>query len=165
MKEKIINKKIMFFKLDRDIVLKDINDIEILPIDKIDDKYYSFLSIFLNGNPFSKEVMEFVNVIANNFEKKDLKIFYNNIRNLKIKEFDEKKYNHGKKEHSLAYYRSYDITVYISNKNCSSCIYHELFHMSISIKYDKYLFFGFEQTNLVTKKTFGGGINEGYTQL
>ncbi|MBR4178348.1 MAG: hypothetical protein IKR57_03260 [Bacilli bacterium] len=165
MKEKTINKNILFFNLDRDILLKDINDVEILSIDRIRDNYFSDLSIFLYDKPFSNELMEFVNVIVKNFKKEDLKIFYSNIRHLDVKKFDENKYNKGKKNHTLAYYKPYNNTVYISNEINTSGIYHELFHMSTAIKYNKYLFVGFDQTDLVSNKSFGVGINEGYTQL
>lgn len=37
--------------------------------------------------------------------------------------------------------------------------------MSTYMRTDRYLFFGFEQYDLVDKKSFGKAINEGYTQL
>ena len=165
--KKVINNDILFFNLDRDIRLKDINDIERMPEFSLKEEKIKKMYERIKDGEYSDELINFSSVLLNRFDNNDLRIFYNNISFLEIKNYTELKHSKKYKYNLelLGYYKPSNNTIYLSNQKDISFIYHELFHMSTYMRTDRYLFFGFEQYDLVDKTSFGKAINEGYTQL
>ncbi|MDO4369454.1 MAG: hypothetical protein Q4C29_02850 [bacterium] len=121
----------------------------------------------IKKKPFSDKIINFHDVLSNNFKENDLNNFYNNINNLKIYEKSFKLINFvlGKGREGL--YEPVKNKLCIS-KECKddTTLYHELFHMSSSFVKDKLICSGFAQMNSKSNnKTIGVGINEGYTEL
>ena len=121
----------------------------------------------IKKKPFFDKIINFHDVLSNNFKENDLNNFYNNINNLKIYEKSFKLINFvlGKGREGL--YEPVKNKLCIS-KECKddTTLYHELFHMSSSFVKDKLICSGFAQMNSKSNnKTIGVGINEGYTEL
>lgn len=121
----------------------------------------------IEKKPFGNKIINFYDVLSNNFDDNDLNNFYNNINTLKIYEKSFKLINFilGKGREGL--YEPVRNKLCVS-KECKddTTIYHELFHMSSSFVKDKLICSGFAQMNNKShNKTVGVGINEGYTEL
>lgn len=116
---------------------------------------------------FTIQLMFFLNNIHKNFKKKDLHILYNNISSLKFKylknNIDYKKIS----SYVMAAYEVIDNNILFFDDNINDCIDHELFHMASTYSTDDHIFSGFSQIEIKgkLKKSYGDGLNEGYTDL
>lgn len=109
---------------------------------------------------FGEYLVNFSNVVVNNFSKDDLTNFYNNINtvNTKIKNFKLKNFIFN--DNTAATYQARQNLIKLNKTYVEKNIYHELFHMSSSKIINKYkIYCGFRQNNI------GRAINEGYTEL
>lgn len=109
-------------------------------------------------------LINFVNVLKNNFNKEDLRNLYGNINNLIVNVQNTEKY--GVKSKPFAYYTAEENKINASENCIDLSIYHELFHMSSSYKTKDAMYVGFSQ--IVYKNppySIADGLNEGYTEL
>lgn len=91
--KKVINNDILFFNLDRDIRLKDINDIERMPEFSLKEEKIKKMYERIKDGKYSDELINFSSVLLNRFDNNDLRIFYNNISFLEIKNYTELKHS------------------------------------------------------------------------
>ncbi len=144
---------------------KDKFKVYILP--DIEETDTSDINECIDKKELSNVLKEFKSVLESRFQSCDLITFYNNIRTLKIDEFDFESFNNkdANKPNTLAYYKVGENTIFLPNKNNIGTIYHELFHMSNTFRKSNVLFCGFSQHDLLQNTSIAEGINEGYTQL
>lgn len=116
----------------------------------------------ISSKNYSELIKEFITTIEQNFDKKDLSIFYRNINTVEISPKIKNLKNlilHG---NSLGFYNARNNSIQIE---IALSIYHELFHMASTIKTDNVVLSGFKQSIIEKQvQTFGLGLNEGYTQ-
>lgn len=146
----------------------DIDDIEecIIPEEVIPREK---ILIDTDDNIIKRNIELFMKIIEESYQEKDLKLYFHNIKELKI----SSNFNLQRflikilYPNSISSYDSYKNEIMINNKNemnNSACIFHELFHMSSTYKDDDKILVGFSQLNLNNNQSIGNGINEGYTE-
>lgn len=145
----------------RKMKLKKIKKIENTP--KVFPNYSKINYDKLKKLELNKEILEFCKIVLQEFKKKDLSLFFNNINDLKLsskKDMSDKIIGAALPGENII----------IFDENNKYAIYHELFHIISSFVIKNKYFSGFSQghyTNSLLKKgdNYGDGINEGYTQL
>lgn len=147
------------YSLKKDFKPKNINNVtfhdEVVP--KIFDIDLKIPKKFLNY------LLDFIDVLMNNFSKDDLYILYNNLNNLKIKEKNLEFLISMIYKASALYYIENNCII-VSN-NYYLTIFHELFHMASSFYENGICYSGFMQSSKINKLNIGYGMSEGYTQL
>lgn len=165
------------FLSEFNLVKDNPNEIEFISwppqvVSRYDDINYDAIAT----SSFYKEIKEFINILINNFPKENLKMFYNNINELKI---NSNSISYNRKIQSLknlllcmrhddytaATYNSAKNKIKLS-KNDIKPLPHELFHMASSYNdYEKGIIFsGFKQQETRHGRCIGRGVNEGYTE-
>ena len=169
-----VSPRLLLGKIKKRNLNKSIPLHELSVIEKTYDRYIHFNmpSDFvesLSNREYANELKLFASTLINNFNDNDLYNMYLNMDTLTINNFDYDKYNSDSNiAQSLAFYKPLYNELYISDKNGSGAIYHELFHMATSYLAGNFLYSGLEQSTFDEDKVIieiGTGINEGYTQL
>ena len=102
--------------------------------------------------------------MENNFDKEELSVMSNNIKNLKIKEKSLKINNITRKEKACAaYFPNNNKIVIDKDTSFTDSIYHELLHMASTTKNNKCYNVGFCMR--ISTYKFGEKLNEGYTDI
>ena len=104
-------------------------------------------------------VDNFINVIVNNFDDKDLTNFKNNIQTVQIEKvkFESKSI--------IEEYSTFQNTIFYLDEDMLNAIYHELFHLASSVINGSNAYSGFSMYSPKEKVDIGMGLNEGFTQL
>ena len=123
---------------------------------EIVDKELKLEKKYIMSKCFKDELLLFCNTLSNKFKPDDLRLFYNNLKQLKIKKYIFH-------NHIVNCYNAMSNTIKIDKKE-KNVIYHELFHMASSIGTKNRVFIGFRQFDLKECKEIGNGLNEGYTE-
>ena len=109
-------------------------------------------------NKYNEELLHFIIIMTENFPIENVKFFYKNLTNLKVKsQFLLSLIK------SQGFYNCKKNMVVVDSKKAKKVIYHELLHMASSIVMNQY-FTGFFQS-ITNNKRVGNGLNEGYTEL
>lgn len=123
-------------------------------------------SEYILKQQFSSSLITFIQTIQNNFSKKDLNIFYNNINELKISTKNFRLQNLLFQDNTNATYDISKNKILLNKDDYLNSIYHELFHMASSLKKNSIYYSGFCQASLIPSKIFIGiALTEGYTEL
>lgn len=118
----------------------------------------------INDKEYNKELNNFVKTMENNFDKEELSVMSNNIKNLKIKERSLKINNITRKEKACAAYLPNNNKIVIDkDTSLTDSIYHELLHMASTTKNKNCTNSGFRLD--VSCYKFGEKLNEGYTDI
>ena len=107
------------------------------------------------------KISHFISTIKEKMPNYDLTTFFRNLQTLNIITFDDSKI---KRNYNGLYLYSANkiITVYHDD---FSTIYHELYHLSNSYRFNDVTFMGFSQIRYNPISVIGKGVNEGYTAL
>lgn len=148
-----ITKSIKLYKINRALTIVDISNVKKLNIEHFMEKD----KVFINNEKeeMNKYLLNFLNIMNKNFDKKDLKNLYDNIVWVMFKKFNSIKYDGD--------YDPIENLIRYSNKTNSTAIYHELFHLASNPYNNRNSKGGFEYN--FDNIQFGYGLTEGYTEL
>ena len=135
--------------------------INVLPAPLLVKKDNSKVDFARFESKYRKDIEEFYNVLIKNVDEDILISFYNNIKELEIKDNYTKVSKFIKTSNCLGSY-STDNTIEISTAYRKSILFHELLHLSSSCVREDKLYIGFNQ--MLENSDIGRGINEGYTE-
>lgn len=155
-----INHKIIdTYTLHRDYKPKNIKKVNLPP--ELKEEYNQIDINNLVSSKLKDSFIQFSNIMIENFEKKDLINFYNNINTLKT--------SHSSFLLSGNVVGTYDTKqnkIVINENDFSKSIFHELLHMASATYKNGIRYCGFHQSSLKPRiASLGKGINEGYTEL
>ena len=135
--------------------------INVLPAPLLVKKDKSMVDFARFDNKYRKDIEEFYKVLMENVSEDVIISFYDNIKELQIKDNYSKASKYIKTSNCLGSY-STDNTIEISTAYRKSILFHELLHLSSSCVREDKLYIGFNQ--MLTNSDIGRGINEGYTE-
>lgn len=148
------------YKLCRDSKVKSNQKVFITPeIEKKNGKVEGIIC----EEFFRDSVIDFVKVVTENFDEKNLINLYNNASNLVVVKDKMFFMNLVSGTKYYGYYSNSAIGYKEIHSRDIGSVYHELFHMMSSTYYNGVFYDGFQQSN--DKFDIGGGLNEGYTEL
>ena len=110
---------------------------------------------------YRKDIEEFYKILKENVSEDIMINFYDNIKELRIKDYTTKVTKHLYKSKCLGSYSTNNI-IEITNVYRKSILFHELLHLSSSCVREDKLYIGFNQ--ILGNNDIGRGINEGYTE-
>ena len=141
----------------------NVNDIE---YNEISNRKYSEVNYDRLPENIRNEIKIYESRLKNNIDEEYLTNFYNNINTLKVNVKDLKVRNILTNSTAVGYYIPFYNSMKISDEH-KDCIFHELNHLSSSVRIGNKVFSGFSQTIMNGSKriSVGNGINEGYTEL
>ena len=159
------NKKIQRFSLRKRHSTKNVIKVFMPP-----ELKYNYSSVDMEKfatNGYKLAIRRFVRIMETNFSREDLANFYNNFQSVEVssKKLGFILLNILLRRNIVGMYNTKDNVIRIDSKYASS-IYHELLHMASTIKTNGVYYSGFNQISYEGgEKSFGRGINEGYTEF
>ena len=134
------------------------------------DKSYREIKKSSKWNPidvkfkYSEKLEYFIKTIKEQLPYVDLTFMNNNLEDLKIAEYDRRKFKlDGMMKRSAGEYNPSSNIVKLLKNEEEYALSHELLHMSSSFNQGQTLYSGFSQVKPKTKFTIGNGLNEGFT--
>lgn len=146
-------------KLNKDFNPKKLR--EVYPTYQIDKQKEELDMKRIRNLPYGSIIAEFATKLTKTYPNLDLRNFYNNIKDLRVKESILVK----TADSSAVYFLERNMIIVNSNLNSEyarEVLFHELVHMASSSIKNGIAYTGFLQNK---NKAFNRGLNEGYTQV